>query len=60
MNYTKIWLYLFGTTTFLGIDIGFWIAISAVLLIVAIMNIIFWGIVPKMKSNTKLQNHNNI
>ena len=32
-----------------GIDIGFWVALSAVLFIVILMNAVFWGIKPKEK-----------
>lgn len=34
--------HLFGTTQFLGIDFGFWVAMGLVVLIVAAMNLIFW------------------
>lgn len=47
MNWTSIWLKLFGTTSFLGIEMGFWIGIAIVLLIVILMNIIFWMMKPK-------------
>ena len=33
-RWTKIWLDLFGTTTLWGLDMGFWVAMAAVLLIV--------------------------
>ena len=29
MNWAKIWMNLFGTTEFLGIDMGFWVAMAA-------------------------------
>lgn len=37
-----LWMHLFGTTQFLGIDFGFWVAMGFVLLIVAAMNLVFW------------------
>ncbi|MCI6152480.1 hypothetical protein [Fusobacterium perfoetens] len=43
MNWTNIWLKLFNTTNLLGIDMGFWVSIGITLIIVAVMNIIFWS-----------------
>lgn len=40
MNWTKIWLDLFGTTTLWGLDMGFWVAMAAVLLIVVLMGVL--------------------
>lgn len=42
---------LFGCTSFLGIDMGFWVAMSAVLLIVILMNVVFWGMKPRKEPN---------
>lgn len=50
MNWTKIWIDLFGTTTLWGLDMGFWVSISVVILIVILMNVIFWCIKPKKSS----------
>lgn len=50
MNWTCLWISLFGTNTLWGIDFGFWIGMSAVLLIVLAMNGIFWGMKPKAHS----------
>ncbi len=47
MNWTAIWLKLFGTTSFLGIDMGFWAAMAVVFLIVILMNAVFWGMKPR-------------
>lgn len=47
MIWSKLWMSLFGSTSFCGIDIGFWVAMSVVLLIVILMNAVFWGIKPK-------------
>lgn len=44
---TKIWTVLFGTNTFLGLNMGFWVSMAAVLLIVIVMNVIFWSMKPK-------------
>lgn len=43
MNWTNIWLELFNTTEFLGIDMGFWVSMGITLVIVIFMNIIFWS-----------------
>lgn len=46
MNWTQIWIDLFGTTEWLGLNIGFWVANAAVLVIVVIMNVVFWSMKP--------------
>ena len=47
MNWKEIWMALLGTTEWLGLNMGFWVAMAAVVLIVIMMNVIFWGIKPK-------------
>lgn len=42
MNWTSLWLQLFGTTTWLNIDIGFWISMGASALVAILMVIVFW------------------
>lgn len=49
MLWSKLWMDLFGSTTFCGIDMGFWVAMSVVLLVVILMNAVFWGIKPKQR-----------
>lgn len=49
MNWTQIWIDLFGTTEWLGLNMGFWVANAAVLVIVIIMNIVFWSMKPLPK-----------
>ena len=39
MNWTNLWIKLFGTTKFMGLDMGFWVVIVVVIL----MNVIFWN-----------------
>lgn len=53
MKWTNLWIRLFGTTTFCGIDMGFWVSMAAVLLIVVGMNLIFWGMKPKEREEKK-------
>ena len=47
MNWKEIWMALLGTTEWLGLNMGFWVAMAAVVLRVILMNGIFWGIKPK-------------
>ncbi len=47
MNWATIWMNLFGSTSFLGIDMGFWVGMAVVLLIVILMNVVFWSLKPK-------------
>lgn len=46
MNWATIWMSLFGTVSFLGIDMGFWVGMAVVLLIVILMNVVFWNMKP--------------
>ncbi len=49
MNWIYIWMKLFGTTEFLGLNMGFWVSMIAVAMIVILMNAVFWGMKPKKK-----------
>ena len=49
MNWKELWMKLFGTSEWLGFNIGFWVSMAVVLLIVILMNVVFWGIKPKNK-----------
>lgn len=53
MNWKELWMTLFGTCEWLGLNMGFWVSMAAVLLIVILMNVVFWGIKPKKKSMIK-------
>ena len=46
MNWTQIWMDLFGTTEWLGLNMGFWVANAVVLVVVVIMNVAFWSMKP--------------
>lgn len=35
------------TTQWLGLNIGFWVSLAVVALIVVVMNLVFWGMKPK-------------
>lgn len=57
MNWTGIWMKLFGTTTLWGLNMGFWVALAAVALIVIVMNAVFWGMKPKAKESGLAKAH---
>ena len=42
-----LWMKLFGTASFWGINMGFWVGMAVVLLIVVLMNVVFWSLKPK-------------
>ena len=50
-NLTNLWLRLFETSDFLGVNIGFWISMMICLIVVIVMNIVFWSMKPIAKSN---------
>ncbi len=37
---------LFGVTSLWGLDLGFWVSMTVVFLIVIAMNIVFWNMKP--------------
>ena len=60
MNWNELWMTVFGTTHWLGLDLGFWVSLAvvalivvamnaAVFLIVVLMNAVFWGMKPQKK-----------
>lgn len=53
MNWSSIWMSIFGTTEWLGLDMGFWVSMGFVTLIVLAMNIVFWGMKPKKGVHSK-------
>ena len=53
MNWKEIWITFFGTTECLGLNIGFWVSMAAVVLIVIVMNVVFWGMKPKKAKTDK-------
>ncbi len=52
MNWKDIWMTLFGTVDLLGLDMGFWVSMAVVALIVVVMNAVFWGMKPRKKPQT--------
>lgn len=53
MKWNQLWMDLFGTTTLWGIDMGFWAAMAAVIMIVILMNAVFWGMKPQKVKKAK-------
>lgn len=49
VNWNEIWMKLFGTTEWLGLNMGFWVSMAVVVLIVIIMNLVFGGMKPQEK-----------
>lgn len=47
MKWTEIWMMLFGRSEALGLDMGFWVSMLAVVCIVVVMNVVFWTMKPK-------------
>lgn len=50
MNWKDIWMTLFGTVDLFGLDMGFWVSMAVVALIVVVMNAVFWGMKPRKKA----------
>ena len=53
MNWTSIWNSIFHTTTWGGIDIGFWVSMGISILIAILMNVVFWALKPKNNNKKK-------
>lgn len=49
----NIYIALFGTTELWGLNIGFWILMIIVAVLVFIMNIVFWSFKPKESRENK-------
>lgn len=46
INWNAVWDAWFGCRTWLGVDLGFWISLAVVLVIVIAMNIVVWRAKP--------------
>ena len=53
MNWKDIWMTLFGTVDLFGLDMGFWVSMAVVALIVVVMNAVFWGMKPRKKATSE-------
>lgn len=49
MRWTSLYMKIFGTTKFFGIDIGFWIVVVICLFIMVGMNLLLWKKKPLKK-----------
>ncbi|MDO4219134.1 MAG: hypothetical protein Q4C78_04000 [Synergistaceae bacterium] len=49
MNWVNLWMKLFGRTELLGLNMGFWVSMAVIALIVILMNVVFWSMKPKAK-----------
>ena len=50
MNFThffeNLWMSVFGTLDWHGLNMGFWVSMIVVALIVVVQNAVFWGMKP--------------
>ena len=51
MNWNELWMTVFGTTHWLGLDLGFWVSMAVVALIVVAMNAVFWGMIQTIQKS---------
>ena len=56
MNWKDIWMTLFGTADLFGLNIGFWVSMAVVALIVVVMNVVFSGMKPQKKATDEAPN----
>ena len=47
MNWNELWMTVFGTTHWLGLDLGFWGALAGGAPIVVAMYAVVWGMKPQ-------------
>ena len=47
MNLNTIWMSVFGTAELHGLNIGFWVSMAIVAVVVLVQNIVFWTMKPK-------------
>lgn len=50
MDLNNIWMDLFGTTQWYGIDMGFWASMVVCVVVVIVMNVVSWRMKPKEKT----------
>ncbi len=50
VNWISLWMKLFKTTEIMGLDMGFWVSMAVVAIIVIVMNVVFWCLKPQKKS----------
>ncbi len=47
MDWMSLWMKLFGRGELLGLNMGFWVSMTVVAIIVIVMNVVFWSMKPK-------------
>lgn len=47
MDWMSLWMKLFGRGELFGLNMGFWVSMAVVAIIVIVMNVVFWGMKPK-------------
>ena len=47
MEWKELWMTIFGTCEWMGLNMGVWVSMAVVLLIVIAMNVVLWGIEPR-------------
>ncbi len=45
-DWAGLWMKTFGTTEWCGVNMGFWVSMAVVALVVVLQNIIFWNMKP--------------
>lgn len=53
INWAALWNNMFGTTTWCGVDIGFWVSMGISLLVAIIMCVVFWSLRPLKEKKYK-------
>ena len=53
INWIALWMKLFGTTTWLHVNIGFWVSMGISALVAITMVIIFWNMKPCKKTENQ-------
>ncbi len=51
MDWKTLWINLFGTTEMFGLNMGFYVSMFVVCVIVVVMNLVFWSLKPNIKEN---------
>ena len=46
MNWNNMWNILFNRTELFGINMGFWVCLLVITIIVILMNVVFWSMKP--------------
>lgn len=47
MEWKELWMTIFGTCNWMGLNMGFWVSMTVVLLIVVAMNVVLWRMKPR-------------